>query len=112
MKTDDVLFESQSRIVLVLEQIVQAQTKTKNMQIIILKIVLCTVEFVGTIYTFLEGLEDTLIKGTFPPGLQTCAQEPALMLSHRPEGEKIEHGLHCYSFDVRVDSLQRKVCER
>ena len=78
------------------------------MQIFILELIFDTKILMRVVYTFLEGLEDAHIKGTFPPGLHTCAQEPALVLSDRPEGEQIEHGLHLCPIDVGLDSLQQK----
>ena len=102
------LFERQSRIVLVLEQIVQVQTKTKKHANIHIRTDFDTKILMRVVYAFLEGLEDTHIKGTFPPGLHTCAQEPALVLSDRPEGEQIEHGLHRRPIDVGLDSLPQK----
>ena len=107
LKTDDVLFQSQSRIVSVLEQVVQVQTKTKNMQIFILEVVLCTINLVRIIYKFLESLEDTRIEGTLPPGSQTRHQEPALVPSYLPKGKQIQHGLRVQPVDVGLDSLQQ-----
>ena len=78
------------------------------MQIFILELIFDTKILMRVVYTFLEGLEDAHIKGTFPPGLHTCAQEPALVLSDRPEGKQIEHGLHLCPIDVGMDSLQQK----